>query len=264
MKGKILSSPMYPHIITHLRDISDTDNESDENSATDNKVWEREQVESNEEEVDETVVANNQLPIISGSNILIPELDISIFITYNFSCKLCEAPVQVPNLKSVKVGCACNLFWKCSNPKCDAKEVSGITKRYHPNVVGGLGNYDINQQIVLACQQSPSGGRMASTFGGLLSLTNCLIWNNNFTGLEQMIGKAQICRGKKIINQNLQNKILVSPMDLTLNRAKVMLMMDGGWDQRASGKAYNSVPGRLVSVRPRTNKVCGLVYYLKR
>jgi hypothetical protein len=64
--------------------------------------------------------------------------------------------------------------------------------------------------------------------------------------------------------QNLQNEIAVSPMDLTLNRAKLTLMMDGGWDQPASGKAYNTLSGRLVSVGPRTNKVCGLVYYSKR
>jgi hypothetical protein len=53
-------------------------------------------------------------------------------------------------------------------------------------------------------------------------------------------------------------------MDLELNKAKLTLMMDGGWDQRASGKAYNSSSGRVVSVGPRTNKVCGLVYYSKR
>jgi hypothetical protein len=41
-------------------------------------------------------------------------------------------------------------------------------------------------------------------------------------------------------------------------------MMNGGWDQRASGKAYNSSSGRLVSVGSRTNTVCGLAYYSKR
>jgi hypothetical protein len=42
------------------------------------------------------------------------------------------------------------------------------------------------------------------------------------------------------------------------------LMMDAGWDQRASGKVYNSSSGQVVYVGPRTNKVCGLVYYSKR
>jgi hypothetical protein len=70
--------------------------------------------------------------------------------------------------------------------------------------------------------------------------------------------------GKKIISSNLQEEIALSPMDLELNKAKVTLMMDGGWDQHASGRAYNSSSGRVVSVGPKTNKVCGLVYYSKR
>jgi hypothetical protein len=41
-------------------------------------------------------------------------------------------------------------------------------------------------------------------------------------------------------------------------------MMDGGWDQRASGKAYNSSSGCVVSVGGYTKKVCELVYYSKR
>jgi hypothetical protein len=55
----------------------------------------------------------------------------------------------------------------------------------------------------------------------------------NFTDAEQEIGKAQIALGKKITNENLQKEISLSPMDLELNKAKVTLMMDGGWDQRA-------------------------------
>jgi hypothetical protein len=79
-----------------------------------------------------------------------------------------------------------------------------------------------------------------------------------------MIGKAQIRLGKTIISLNLQKEIALSPMDLELNKAKLTLVMDGGCDQRASGKSYNSSPGRVVSAGPRTNKVCGLVYYSKR
>jgi hypothetical protein len=105
---------------------------------------------------------------------------------------------------------------------------------------------------------------MASTFGGLMLLSNGSIWNNHFTEVEILIGKAQIRLGNFFIKHNLQNEIAVSPMDLTLNRAKVTLMMNGGWDQRASGKAYNSSSGRLVSVGSRTNTVCGLAYYSKR
>ena len=97
---------------------------------------------------------------------------------------------------------------------------------------------------------------MASMFCGVLSVSRQAIWVNNFTKVEDIIGKAQILIGEKIMKQNLQDKIATSPIDTTLNKAKVRLMMDGGWDQRASGKAYNSLSGRQVSVGARTKKVC--------
>jgi hypothetical protein len=53
-------------------------------------------------------------------------------------------------------------------------------------------------------------------------------------------------------------------MNDKLKKAKLTLMMGGGWDQRASGKAYNSASRRHVSVGARTNKVVALVYYSKR
>jgi hypothetical protein len=69
---------------------------------------------------------------------------------------------------------------------------------------------------------------MASTFGGLMLLSRRSIWLDNFTDVEQEIGKAQIALGKEIIKGNLQEDISLSPMDLELNKAKVTLMMDGG------------------------------------
>jgi hypothetical protein len=97
---------------------------------------------------------------------------------------------------------------------------------------------------------SGGGAQMASTFGELMSLSRQSIWLDNFTEVKQKIGKAKIALGKKIIKDNLQKEILLSPMDLELSKAKVTLMMDGGWDQQASGKAYNSSSGRVVSVGP--------------
>jgi hypothetical protein len=58
--------------------------------------------------------------------------------------------------------------------------------------------------------------------------------------VEELIGKVQIRLGEKIFKQNLQEEISLSLMNTKLNRAKVTLMMDGGWDQRTSGKAKNT------------------------
>jgi hypothetical protein len=68
----------------------------------------------------------------------------------------------------------------------------------------------------------------------------------------------------KIIAENLKNDSALSPKNGELEKAKLTLMMDGGWDQRASGKAYNSSSRRHLSVRAWTNKVVALVYYSKR
>jgi hypothetical protein len=67
-----------------------------------------------------------------------------------------------------------------------------------------------------------------------------------------------------IIGDNLRNEIALSPINKDLQKAKLTLMIDGGWNQRASGKAYNSASGHHVSVGGWTSKVCALVYYSKQ
>jgi hypothetical protein len=112
-RKKVLSSPMSPHMMTHLRDIPhDDEDESDGDDSSDEEGLNKEQVESAKEEEyveEEEEVTDN--PTISAANILIPELDLTMFITENFCCNLCLAPVGVRNLKLVIVGCASNLFW---------------------------------------------------------------------------------------------------------------------------------------------------------
>jgi hypothetical protein len=51
------------------------------------------------------------------------------------------------------------------------------------------------------------------------------------------------------MKKNLENEIAESPWDTVLEKAKLTFMMDGGWDQRASGKAYNSAFLWSCSVR---------------
>ncbi len=101
---------------------------------------------------------------------------------------------------------------------------------------------------------------MASTFGGLMSLSRRNIWLQNFTRVEQMIGKDEIGLGKDIINENLQAEIDASPINRERSKAMLSLMMDGGWYQRASGHAYISQSRLVVPVGPRSHKVCARVY----
>jgi hypothetical protein len=213
--------------------------------------------------------ADEPIPDSPTFNLLISEKELNLFIRENFLCKLCHFRIKEVNLTPIKVGCASSIFWECFNPACDASDkiipkkatrsVSETYQKLHPDVPACLGDYEINRQVVLACQMPGGSARMASTFGGLMSLSRRSIWLDNFTDVEQEIGNAQIALGKNIIKENLQEEIALSPMDLERNKAKVTLMMDGGWDQQASGRAFNSSSGRVVSVGPLTNKVCGLV-----
>ena len=205
----------------------------------------------------------------SDFNLLVPQRDVFEFISKNFVCRECHNQIDEKRLSTVRIGCACNVFWSCRNQECGAtgkilakqssKEASGRFRGKYPEVASALGDYDINRQVVLACQQSGGGARMASTFAGLMSVSRRSIWHHNFTQVEELIGIAQIRVGKDIIDKNLRDEIALSPLDIELNRAKVPLLMDGGWDQRASGRAYNSCSGRVVSVGGRTKKVCYLV-----
>jgi hypothetical protein len=64
-----------------------------------------------------------------------------------------------------------------------------------------------------------------------MSISKPSIWHNRLTTVEEMIGKAEIIRGKQILKQeNMQAEIDVSPIDFELNRKKIALLMDGGWD----------------------------------
>jgi hypothetical protein len=104
---------------------------------------------------------------------------------------------------------------------------------------------------------------MAPTFGCLLLVSKRSIWIECFSKVEQLMGKYQIALGKRIIAQNLRYEIALSPMNNELQKAKLTLMMDGGWDQRASGKGIQQCLWPSCVPWGRTNKVCALVYYSK-
>jgi hypothetical protein len=273
-----LSSPMAAHAISELRQLVDEDNDDEDDDEDEEEVEYDD--DEDDEEVDEcdavesTGIKATVNPTNLGSNVLIPEEDLSRFITENFVCKGCESPINERSIVTVRVGCACNLYWNCDGKNCDAtasilakqstNAASGQFKKKRPELATYLGDYDINRQVVLACQQSGGGSRMASTFGALMSISRPSIWNRCFTTVEELIGKRQILLGETIIEQNLQDEIAVSEWDTVLKKAKVTMGVDAGWDQRASGKAYNSASGRVVGVGGETKKVIALQYYSKR
>jgi hypothetical protein len=188
-------SPMSSHAIAHLRDVED-EKENQEDCAEEVTAKQRRlqmgvsdewDSESGEESVgavsvDEEVqygqgeykfTADEPIPDLPTSNLLISEKELNLFIRENFLCKLCHFRIKEVNLTSIKVGCASSIFWECSNPAYDASDnsipkkatqnVSETYHRWHPDVPACLGDYEINRQVVLTCQMLGGGARMAST-----------------------------------------------------------------------------------------------------
>jgi hypothetical protein len=246
------------HPITSLRNTDNSQDDSKESS-------DDEQVEF----IDNKKLVNTN----DDCNLVIPKEEFVQFIADNFICKHCSSCLKEDDVVSVRIGCASNVFWNCSSSSCTAsgtilaKQVTNEhTNRFLPNykeLSPNLGDYDINRQVVLACQMSGGAARMASTISGCLNISLRSIWINNFSKVEQLIGKSQISLGKIILAENMVDEIAASPVDPVLNKAMLTMMMDGGWDQRASGKAYDSSSGRVIGVGGITSKVCHLVYYSK-
>ena len=171
-------SPMSLHAIAHLRDVED-DEENQEDCAKEVTAKQRRlqmgvsddwDSESDEESVgavsvDEEVEygqgeyqfrANEPIPDLPTSNLLISEKELNLFIRENFLCKLCHFRIKEVNLSSIKVGCASSIFWECCNPACDASDkiipkkaiqiVSETYQRWHLDVLACLGDYEINRQ----------------------------------------------------------------------------------------------------------------------
>jgi hypothetical protein len=76
--------------------------------------------------------------------------------------------------------------------KKPTKEVSGQFRTLHPDLPAAIGDYDINWQLVLACQQTGGPLQIAFTFCGVMSLMHRSSWNRCFTTVEELHGKAII------------------------------------------------------------------------
>jgi hypothetical protein len=88
-------------------------------------------------------------------------------------------------------------------------------------------------------------------------MTNC------WTDVEGEIGKAEVVLGKDILVTNIENEKSLSEKDL-LGRSKLATNMDGAWNNRGSGKSYNSDSGHHLIVGNRTKKVIACHYMSRR
>jgi hypothetical protein len=102
----------------------------------------------------------------------------------------------------------------------------------------------------------------AAVVGGLLS--NCDDpMKGTWTKIEEELGQMLIKLGTKIIEENILNETSLSEKDKE-GRSKLYVSVDACWNNRGSGKAYNSDSGHHLTVGNRTGKVVVLHYMSKR
>jgi hypothetical protein len=104
--------------------------------------------------------------------------------------------------------------------------------------------------MVLAMQQMGCGQSGAGVLGGMLSIgTNVL--RNTWTKLEEAIGMAQIRLANTVINENIEKEKELSKQD-DMERYLFCVSIDAGWNNRGSGKSYNSDSCHHITVGNRS------------
>jgi hypothetical protein len=69
----------------------------------------------------------------------------------------------------------------------------------------------------------------------------------HWTDIESDIGKAEIRFGQEIIEANLEEEKSLSEKD-KFGRSKLSVAIDAGWNNRGSGRSYNSDSGHHLMV----------------
>ena len=96
----------------------------------------------------------------------------------------------------------------------------------------------------------------------MLSMGTSLL-RNSWARLEETIGIAQIQLANTVINENIEKEKALSAMD-DMERHLFCVSIDTGWNNRGSGKSYNSDSCHHITVGNRSGLVVALHYMSKR
>jgi hypothetical protein len=116
--------------------------------------------------------------------------------------------------------------------------------------------------MILAMQQMGCSKAGASILGEMLSIA-ANAFDSQWTKLEEKIGIFQIILGNTILNENIEKEKELSACD-NMDRYLLCVSIDAGWNNRGSGKAYNSNSGHHITVGNRTGLVVALHHMSKR
>jgi hypothetical protein len=87
-------------------------------------------------------------------------------------------------------------------------------------------------------------------------------FHNTWTNIEETLGKAQIELGKIILGENIEKEKSLFKQD-NKSRYLFCVSIDVGWNNRGSGKAYNSDLGHHINVGNQSGLVVALHYMSK-
>jgi hypothetical protein len=116
--------------------------------------------------------------------------------------------------------------------------------------------------MVLALQCLGSGHAGAGIIGAMLGILPDA-FHSKWSVLEEAIGKTQVLLGNDILSENIEREKELSKQD-KYGRYLFCVSIDGGWNNRGSGRAYNSDSGHHITVGNRSGLVVALHYMSKR
>jgi hypothetical protein len=86
---------------------------------------------------------------------------------------------------------------------------------------------------------------------------------NTFSNIEVQIGKHQIAAGKDILKENVEKEKQLSEVNDN-SQHLFCVSIDNGWNNRGSGRSYNSDSSHHITVGNQSGLVVALHYMSKR
>jgi hypothetical protein len=235
--------------------------------------------EEEEDDNDEEEVAKKPFP----SRIIIETNALTDMIENIAQCSVCAGPVQV---EYNTICIATSIMVTCKDAVC------GYVYHSIPPAIANIGDsknrerntdYALNIQYVLGFLTSGDGGVEAARLLGLMGLPNdTTMETRSFPTIEERISPFMQQLAKEILLDNLVEEVRLSFEDandfrlwklaltdptiqLTQEKyARIDVSFDMGWQQRASGKKYNSLSGDALMVGGRTRRPVAMIIKSKR
>jgi len=206
-------------------------------------------------------------------NVILPLDQLLFFIENNFLCRQCsrkltksEDKQDVPPLGLEVFGLAVGLNFKC---ECGAKD--SLRPTVVPSAMAKLrtlrngdpfgtrlnaGDFEINRRFHMGLQLCGDGRQDGKIIAGMLNL-NLNPMKNQWTAVQELIGKVIIGVGEEILEENLHIECLLSPIGEGGRRA-LDVASDTRWDKRGSMRTYNSLSGCSVAFGLRSQLPIGI------